>query len=196
MGVGRIVCRIGKERRHGLAIRELAREICTTSLLRDGRRWGPVWSRVRRMCVIRSCRVLSITHGAMVLLPRCICRLHTMTVTKTKTVTVTRGASAQSALLNRVFVVLITIRRTGVERDSGSKISFETITTAFAKGPRDNNENDDESNNTDEGKDATLRRRVLQERGARSSRCRRIGERASDIDDACTVRGRIDGVRD
>jgi len=114
-----------------------------------------VWSRVRRS-VIGSPGVLPVTHGTMILLLRSICRLYTITMT------VTRGTSAQPVLLHRVFLPFIMIRY-GVKGDSRSKISRKAITAAFAKSPRDDDENDYENSNTDEGKDASFQGRILQE---------------------------------
>jgi hypothetical protein len=76
--------------------------------------------------------------------------------------TMARGASAQSVLLNRVFLAFIMVRH-GVKGDCGSKISFKTIMATFPKGPRDGDKNDDENNDTDKGKDASLQGRILQE---------------------------------
>jgi len=60
-------------------------------------------------------------------------------------------------------LAFVLVHRTGVKGDSGSEISFKTITAAFANDPRDTDENDDEDNDTDEGKDAALQGRILQE---------------------------------
>lgn len=59
--------------------------------------------------------------------------------------------------------MFVVVRRARVKGDSRGGISLETITAAFANGPRDDDENDDKSDDTDKGKYTTLQRRVLQE---------------------------------
>lgn len=77
--------------------------------------------------------------------------------------TVSREASAYPVFFHRVLLAFVEVRRTGVEGDGSSKVSFKTITTALADGPCDNDENDNESNDTNKGKDASLQGRILQE---------------------------------
>lgn len=66
-------------------------------------------------------------------------------------------------LLGRTFLTFVQVGRARVKGDSGSKISFKTITATFANGARDDDEEEDENDDADSGKDRALHGRILQE---------------------------------
>lgn len=153
------MCRFGKKRRHGFAIRKFARQIRTalSGGLQDRRRVCLIGDRSRsrsRRRAIRNCRILSITLG-MILLLRCIRHLR-HAIPRTIAMVVTRRAHTQPAFLHRLFLAFVKGRRTRIKGDGGVEFSFETVTTAFANGPADKEENGDENDESDEGENAAL----------------------------------------
>lgn len=74
-----------------------------------------------------------------------------------------RGAYAQSALFDRLFLTFVAVRRARIKGDGGGSISLETITAAFANNPRDGDDDDDENDDTDKRKYTTFQRWILQE---------------------------------